>query len=145
MAIRRGILLLLLTSMILMLIGCGGGSTANVQNPPPIPVQSIAIAFQAPPAGSIPINTTTSLTAMVNHDPSNAGVDWSLTCQGNANCGSLSAPHTGSGQATVYTPPSTLPGNSLMVTIVAFATADHTKNVVAPVALTAFGSSLKGS
>jgi hypothetical protein len=144
-AIRRGILLLLLTSMILMLIGCGGGSTANVQNPPPPPVQSIAITFQAPPAGSIPINTTTSLTAMVNNDPSNAGVDWSISCQGNGSCGSLSAVHTGSGQATTYTPPPTLPGNSLMVTIVAFATADHTKNVVAPVALTAFGSSLKGS
>jgi hypothetical protein len=90
------------------------------------------------------INVTTSLTAVVSDDPSNTGVDWSLTCAGAVNCGALSALHTNSGKATVYTPPSTLTGNSQNVNIVAFATTDHTVNAVAPITVGAFGSNVKG-
>src|SRR5262249_6950345 len=75
----------------------------------------------------------------------NAGVDWSATCQGGGNCGSLSAAHTPSGQPTTYTPPSTLSKNSETVNIVAFATADHTQNVDAPITITGFGSNFNGT
>jgi hypothetical protein len=143
-AFSRGVLLLLSVAMISILAGCGK-STTNVQNPPPPNVPAVAIAFQPAPPGSIPINTTTALTAVVSNDSSNAGVDWSLLCAKNANCGTLSPLHTDSGQAATYTPPPIIPGNSQTVTIEAFATADHNKNLVTPVTVTGFGSGLKGS
>jgi hypothetical protein len=140
------VLYLLLAATISVLAGCEG-STANVHNPPPPPGTTVSIAFQPAPAGSISINTTTPLSAVVSNDPNNAGVDWSLTCQNKNSgaCGSLSALHTESAQATTYTPPLALAGNSQTVNIVAFATADHTQNVVAAITVTAFGASLKGT
>src|SRR3982074_3148542 len=143
-ATSRRILLRLAAPMISILTGCGG-STKTVQNPPPPPVSAVAIAFQPTPIGSIAINATAALTAVVSNDSSNAGVDWSLLCAKNANCGTLSPLHTDSGKAATYTPPPFIPGNSQTVTIEAFAAADHNKNLVTPVTVTGFGSSLKGS
>ena len=144
MATRPWILLLVFAA-ISMLAGCGGGSTANVQNPPPPPVQTVSIAFQSVPTGSLQPSQPTNLTAVVNNDASNAGVDWTVACQVAGNCGSLSSLHTSSGQAITYTPPSTLSGNTLTVNIVAFATADHTQNVDAAITITAFGNNLTGT
>jgi len=144
-ATKRWILPFLPAAMLAVLAACGGGSTANVQNPSAPPSSTISIAFQPAPAASIPINSTPALTAVVSNDPSNAGVDWSLTCQNTGNCGSLSSLHTSSGQPTTYTPPSTFSGNSQSFSIVAFATADHNQNVVAPITVTAFGNSLNGA
>jgi hypothetical protein len=143
---RRWILAFPAAAALAILSACGGGSTANVQNAPaPASSSTLAIAFQAAPAGSIPVNATQALTAVVTNDPSNAGVDWSLTCLNTSNCGTLTTLHTSSGQPNTYTPPSMLSGNSQSVTIVAFATADHNQNVVAPLTITAFGNNLKGS
>ncbi len=144
MAIRTSVLLLLSMAMIAILAGCGG-STTSVQNPPPPPVTAVSIAFQPAPTASIPINATAALTAVVSNDSSSAGVDWSLLCAKNANCGTLSPLHTDSGKAATYTPPPIIPGNSQTVTIEAFATADHNQNLVTPVTVTGFGSNLKGS
>jgi len=144
-AARRWILTLLPAAMLAVLAACGGGSTANVQNPSAPQTATVSIAFQTAPPASIPINSTPSFTAVVSNDPSNAGVDWSLTCPNKSSCGSLSSLHTSSGQPTTYIPPSTLSGNSQSFTIVAFATADHNQNVAAPVTVTAFGSVLNGS
>ena len=144
MATRRWILFLL-AAAILALAGCNSGSTFNVQNPPPPPPPNISIAFQPAPIGTILIDTTTNLTAVVSNDPSNSGVSWSVTCSVTGNCGQLSAQHTASGDATTYTPPASLAGNSLDVNIVAFATASQATNVVAPITVTAFGSNLKGT
>jgi len=83
--------------------------------------------------------------ADVSNDPNNYGVDWSVSCQGQSNCGTLSTIHTDSGGSVTYTPPPTLSSNSASVTIIAFATADHSKNVTAPLTITAFGSSLQGT
>jgi len=142
----KGSLLLFLTgAMLAVLAACGGGSTANVQNPLAPPSSTVSIAFQPAPAASIPINSTPTFTAVVSNDPSNAGVDWSLTCPNKGNCGALSSLHTSSGQPTTYIPPSTLSGNSQSFNIVAFATADHSQNVAATITVTAFGSSLNGS
>ena len=135
-----------ITTMTSLLAGCGGVNTFNVQNPGPPPSNShVSVVFQPAPAGSISINAIAPITAVVNNDPSNAGVDWAVTCQSAGNCGSLSSLHTASGQATTYTPPPTLTGNSVAVTIVAFATADHSQNVVAPFTISAFGNVLKGA
>ena len=52
---------------------------------------------------AISLNTATSLTAVVSDDPNNAGVDWSLLCQSNSNCGTLLPLHTASGAPASYT------------------------------------------
>jgi hypothetical protein len=115
----------------------------NASAPPP--ANSISIAFQPTPAGSVLTSGTVALTAVVSNDSANAGVDWALTCQSAGNCGSLSSLHTNSGQAVTYTPPPSLSSNSQAVKIVAFATSDHTKNVIAPITVTGFASGLKGT
>ncbi len=142
-ATRQWILFPLLAATISVMAGCS--STANIQNPPAPAATPVAIAFQPLPPASVLVNATSSFTAVISNDPSNSGVDWSVQCQNPGNCGTLSAPHTPSGQATMYTPPSTLTGNNQPVTILAFATADHTKNVVAGLVVTAFGGNLKGT
>ena len=142
-ATQRWILFLLPAAMIVSLAGCGGGS-ATSQNPPP-PQSSISIAFQPEPAGSLAVGFGENLTAVVSNDSTNAGVDWSLTCQTPGNCGSLSALHTASGAPTTYLAPSTIGTNNVTVEIVALATANQNRNVVAPILVSSFDSNLKGS
>ena len=124
--------------------GCGG-STTNVQNPPPPASSNVSIAFQPVPVQAISLNAATTLTAVVNDDSSNAGVDWSLLCQTGSNCGTLSPLHTASGAAARYTPPPVISGNSQTFTIEAFATADHNTNIVTSITVTGFAGNLKGT
>ena len=162
MATKRWILLLLAAAMMAVLAGCSGGSTANVQNPQPPPQSQVTIAFQAEPAGSLPVNGSENLTAVVTNDPNNYGVDWSLACPngvGAGNCGQLClSTNTNCGNATVhtascatpptasctvtYTAPASIPTNSLVVQVVALATANQASNVVAPITVGSFDSSL---
>lgn len=127
------------------LTGCSGTNTTNVQNPPAPPVSSVSIAFQPAPVGNIALNATTTLAANVTNDPSSAGVDWSLLCPTVGTCGTLLPLHTASGAAATYTPPPTISGNSQAFTIEAFASADHSKNVVAAITVIGFASNLKGT
>jgi hypothetical protein len=143
-AIRRWILSLLSAAMIAVLVGCGR-STANVQNPPAPASTPVTIAFQPSPATTISLVATTAVTAVVGNDPGDSGVDWSLLCPSSTNCGTLLPLHTASGTAATYTPPPVISGNNQTFTIEAFATADHNKNVVAPLTVTGFASSLKGT
>jgi hypothetical protein len=143
-AIRRWIFLLASVGMIAVLASCGA-STLNVQNPPAPAASAVSIVFQPEPTGSLNLASQTPITAVVSNDSSNAGVDWSLLCQNSGNCGTLSPLHTPSDSAATYTPPSTISGNSQTVTIEAFATADHSKNVTTPITITGFASSLKGT
>lgn len=141
---RARALLLLCLATTVIFSDCGGPST-NVQNPPPPPLTSVSIAFQPSPPASISIGASTPITAVVNNDTTAAGVDWALLCPVGANCGKLSPLHTESGGTVTYTPPSVIAGNSQTFTIEGFATADHSKNVVAPIAVTGFASILKGA
>ena len=144
-AIKRWILFLFAAAIAVSLAGCGGGSTANVQNPT-LPSQSqVAIAFQPEPAGALAVSFTENLTAVVTNDPNNYGVDWSLVCPssiGAGNCGTLSTLHTASGAANSYTAPATLSTDSIAVEIVAYATASPTSNVVAPITVNSFNGNL---
>ncbi len=142
--LRRWLLSLLAAAMIAILAGCGT-STTNVQNPPPPPSTPVSIAFQPAPATTISLVATTRLTAVVTNDPSDSGVDWSLLCQSTTNCGTLLPLHTASGTAATYTPPPVISGNAQRFTIEAFATSDHSKNVVAGLTVTGFASNLKGT
>jgi hypothetical protein len=144
LAIRRGTLFFFAMAMTAVLAACGGSMT-NVQNPPPPASTSVSIAFQPAPAASISLNTQAAVSAVVSNDSTNAGVDWSLLCLNSGNCGTLFPLHTTSGTAATYTPPSVISGNSQTFTIEAFATADHSKNVVASIAVTGFASALKGT
>lgn len=146
MGTGRQLIFLGAIAFLLALAGCGGTNTFNVQNPgPPPPSNQVSVVFQPQPAAVISIDSSPSITAVVNNDASNSGVDWAVNCPVQGSCGSLSALHTASGEATTYTPPSTLAGNSESVSIVAFATANHAQNVAAPITITAFGDALKGS
>src|SRR5689334_23994016 len=131
-ATRSRLLFSLATLAISILVGCGGGSTANVQNPPPpVAASKVSITFQSAPVTQIPVGSTATLTAVVSNDSSNAGVDWSVSCATPGDCGTISPKHTGSGDAATFTPPPSFPGNSTSSNIVAFATADHTQNIQA--------------
>jgi hypothetical protein len=139
-------IVLVLLAAVSALVGCGGGSTVDVHNqPPPPPASQVSIAFNPAPTGTVQPGIPVDITAVVTNDSGNAGVDWTVTCQNTSNCGSLSSLHTASGQATTYTPPSTLSGNTQTVNVVAFATADHTQNVDAPITVTGFGNNFKGT
>ena len=142
MATQRWILSPLLGAILSVLAGCSSGSTANVQNPPPPPPSNVAIAFQPEPAPALNVGFSENITAVVTNDPSNAGVSWSLACQIPSNCGTLSALSTSSGSPVTYTAPSTISGSTMGVEVVAFATAAKTSNVVAPLTVSAFDSSL---
>jgi len=144
-AIRRCIFLLVSAGMIALLASCGGSSNLNIQNPPAPAASAVSIAFQPAPTKAQNLATQTPITAVVSNDSSNAGVDWSLLCQNSGNCGTLTPLHTASGSAATYTPPATISGNTQNVTIEAFATADHSKNVTTPIVITGFASILKGT
>lgn len=139
-AITRESMFLWLAAVLIAGTGCSnGGSTFNIQNPSsPAQQQQVAIAFQSAPPPAVRVSGTATITAVVSNDPTNAGVDWSLPCPVSTNCGALSSVHTDSGQTVTYTAPSSLSANSLVANIVAFATADHSKNVAAAISVTAF-------
>jgi hypothetical protein len=136
---------LFLAGVIAALAGCGGPST-HVENQPASPSSAaLSISFQAAPPTSTFINTPVNITAVVNHDPLNAGVDWTLAPCGNPDCGSLSAPHTQSGMPVTYKPPASLTTNGLAVQILAFATADPSKNLVTRMTINTFSTILTGT
>ena len=144
MLTRSRMLVFFVAGATAILAGCGG-STTNVQNPPAPPSTAVSIAFQPAPVQAISLNSATSLTAVVSDDPNSAGVDWSLLCQSNSNCGTLLPLHTASGSPASYTPPAVISGNSQTFTIEAFATADHNTNIVTSITVTGFAGNLKGT
>jgi len=135
----------LLAAAVSVLAGCGGGSTLNLQNPPAPGSAQISISFKPAPPASLALNNSTPVTAVVSNDTSSSGVDWSLNCPTAGKCGSISPAHTPSGQPATFIPPATFSGNNYAVTVIAFATADHTKNTLANIKITAFGSTLLGT
>ena len=145
MATRIYIYVLAVCALTLLTVGCGGGSSGVSTSTASTTPQPLTISFQPAPPTSILLNGTTAVTAVVRNDPSNAGVDWALTCASQTNCGSLTPLHTASGAPANYTPPVNLTGNSQTVNIVAFASADHNLNVFTQLAVTGFASTLKGS
>ena len=146
MRIKACILTLWSAAIISALTACGDGAgTANVQNPPPPPSNPMTVAFQPDPSGNITLNSVTSVTAVVNNDPANAGVDWAIVCSNPGNCGSIAPLHTSSGSTATFTAPSTSSGNSETITIEAFATADHNDNALATLSIVGFSNSLKGT
>jgi hypothetical protein len=144
----------LLTCMMgaLFAVSCGGnGSTTTTTQQ-----QAIAIEFQPAPVASITLNSNAQFTAVVQNDPNNYGVDWCIAGQGQA-CGTTCSPsvcgnfssgsstaHSSSGEAVTYYPPTSLTGNQVTMNILAFATADHSKNLTAPLKIMGYSGNLSG-
>jgi hypothetical protein len=129
------------------LAGCGKGPAFNTGSTltNPAPTAALSIAFQPAPPASVGLGLTTAVTAVVSNDPNDYGVDWSVTCA-STDCGHVSLPHTNSGQANTYTPPTSFAtGDQLAVNIVAFATAGHSKNIAASINVTGFLGNLNGT
>jgi len=140
---RLGLVILLAAAV--WLNACGGSNNLSLQNPAAPSTAAISISFNPAPAQTVSLAGTVPLKAVVTNDSSSAGVDWALLCTGGSNCGTLQPLHTASGSATTYSPPAVISGNSMSLTIEAFATADHSSNAVTALTVTAFGSSLKGN
>ncbi len=88
----------------------------------------ISIAFTAPPPSTLQESTSAQITATVSNDPTNAGVNWSVTC-GGTSCGSFtpSSGNTASGTPITYTAPSSVPtGNTVTITAAAAASPSTT-------------------
>jgi hypothetical protein len=98
-------------SVLLAMTACGGGGGSG--NPP------ISVGFTTSPPTSMALGATASIAALVSDDPSNGGVNWTVTC-GAADCGSFSPTSTATGSPTTYTAPIHAP-NPAAVTIVASA------------------------
>ena len=99
----------------------------------------ISIAFTAPPPSSQQIGTSTQISATVSNDPSNGGVNWSVTCD-DTDCGSFtpaSPAHTASGSAITYAAPSTVPsGNTVTITAAAAASPSTTVQAMTTITTT---------
>jgi hypothetical protein len=121
MRLPKTIHLFAVTAATIWLTACGGGS----KTPPP-PALVISVALSGTPPTSLVAAATTSLTATVSNDSSNAGVKWSVSCSASA-CGSFSATSTASGTPTTYTAPIAPPTNPAAVTITATSVTDSTK------------------
>lgn len=73
---------------------------------------------------------TAQFTATVDNDPSNAGVNWTVSCSPGP-CGSVSPTPTPSGTQTTYTAPPTPPPSDLTVNITAASVTDPSASVLA--------------
>ncbi len=101
------------------------------------PPAAIAVAV-SPTAASVQIGHTQSISATVQSDMQNKGVNWTLTGAGcsAAACGTLSANSSASGQAITYTAPPTVP-TPAAVTATATSVTDGTKTASATVTISA--------
>src|SRR5438094_9783456 len=92
----------------------------------------------SPRTANVSVNATQQFTATVTNDPSNKGVNWTLTQSGtpcSPGCGAISPASTASGVAVTYTAPSAVPSPA-QVTVTAISAADTTKSAAATVTVT---------
>jgi pimeloyl-ACP methyl ester carboxylesterase len=123
------------------LAACGGDSTSTGSsgsngsggNPPPLQLSATASQTTLFAAQS------TQIVAAVANDPSNAGVQWTVSCPA-APCGIVSPAATASGTPTTYNAPLAPPPANLTVTVTARAQADS--SVTATVTITVSASLL---
>ena len=107
-------------------------ATATATVTPPIAVSV------SPTTANVDVTKTQQFTATVTNDPSNKGVNWTLTQSGtpcSPGCGTISPVNTASGAGTTYTAPSAVPSPA-QVTVTAISAADTTKSALATVTVT---------
>jgi hypothetical protein len=116
-------------------------STKSVSANVTITLPTITVVFttgEVPPA-TLAVSGTASMAATVTGDPSNSGVNWTVTCGSTSvppNCGSFDPTSSASGVTTIYTAPTAIPPGT-SATITATSVADNTKTATASVNITA--------
>jgi hypothetical protein len=106
-----------------LLSGCGSSLTTKAG--------AISVTYPSGVTlGQLPVLSTATVAMMPVNDKANYGVDWTLTCGGNAQigyvttgCGTLVPSHTADGSAATYTAPGAIPAN-ITVTLTARVTSD---------------------
>lgn len=96
--------------------GCGSHASTSPS--------SVSVSVSQTTA-TVNAGTVTRFTAIVENDPANKGLSWSVSCSA-ATCGTISPASTASGTATTYTPPTSLSA-SLRVSLTATSLSDPTK------------------
>jgi len=86
-----------------------------------VTIEPVTVSVAAA-SSSVETGATDLVSAIVANDVTNAGVDWTLSCDTADACGTID-PHTASGTAATYTAPDNVPGSG-NVTIRATSTAD---------------------
>jgi hypothetical protein len=94
----------------------------------------ITVALNPTPPTSLLEGAATPLTAVVTNDSKNAGVNWTVSCNGGSACGTFSAASTASGTATTYTAPAAIPPQGT-VTVTATSVTDNTKSATATIGI----------
>ena len=103
---------------------------------------AISVTFNPPPRVSMNINATAPFTAVVANDSANAGVTWTVNCgPGAPPCGFFNPTSTGSGVATSFQAPGSVPAGGT-VTVTATSVTDNTKSASAVVAITSAPTTL---
>jgi ferredoxin len=108
------------------LAGCSTGAVKLSNSQTPI----IWVAMGQNLPGYMVTGTSSQVSAWVNNDLADAGVDWVVTCGNPGRCGSFSPAHSASGANTTFTAPTGVPPNSTL-TISALSTTDHSKSASA--------------
>ena len=115
--------LLLLGGIVTAMSGCANGTSTKAG--------AISVTYPSGvTSGQLPVLSTATVAMMPVNDKANLGVDWTLTCGGNAQigytttgCGTLVPSHTADGSAATYTAPGVIPAN-VTATLTARVTSD---------------------
>ena len=120
-------LLLVATTMTALLAGCAG-----LGSRPPV---SVAFTAGLTPPTSMSTSGNVDVAATVANDPAHAGVNWTVSCDGNQ-CGSfITANPVASSSPATYCAPDSVPSGGT-VTLTATSVADNTKSTSATVTIT---------
>ena len=103
----------------------------TVSNGVSIIVRGVSLTV-SPPSSTVGIGTNAQFTATVSNDPTNAGVDWTVSCTPTP-CGSVSPSHTASGTAATYSAPTAFPPGDLAVSVTATSSAANLNAATATV------------
>lgn len=121
----------LVLSVCLAMASCSSNATkADTSVSTPL----ISLLINQPPPASLTVGGTATVSATVNNDLANAGVDWVAMCGSAPNCGSFSPAHTASGGNTTFTAPLAVPKGTT-VTVTALSATDHSKAFTASVTI----------
>ena len=132
----------LCAAALLALAGCGGASSSSASAGP------IVINGASTKPTSMSVASVIQLSMTPAGDRLAAGVDWTVTCQGNPTtgsvtngaCGTLAPAHTGDGGTTNYTAPSVVPiGTAIVITATVTSNPSQSSSVtltVTPLAIT---------
>ena len=101
-----------------------------------ITVPSATLTVNPNTASTPAAANVSNISATVGHDPTNKGVDWSISC-GTPPCGTISSNSSASGAVIVYTAPPNPPANDLPVILTASSKADPAASASATITVLA--------